>query len=55
MIMDIAKKIQILMSLTTLIVLRSLVGLENRVQCVCEWNLRSGESNDKRIVFVGPS
>jgi len=54
-IMDIAKKLEILVSSTILILYRSLLGLKNRVAWVWEWNLRSGESNDSRSVSIGPN
>ena len=53
--MDIPNKRQSLVSSATLIVLRSLLGLEDQVKWACEGKLSSGESNDSRAVIIGPS
>jgi len=48
-IMDIAKKLQSLVSSTTFILYRSLLGLENWVKWAWEWNWRSKEGNDTSL------
>jgi len=50
--MDIAKKLKCLVSSTALIMYRSSHGLEKRVTWAWEWNSRSGESNDSRLVSI---
>jgi len=50
-IMDIAKKLQSLVSSWTLIMYRSSNGLENWVTWASKWNLRSGESKLKIGVY----
>jgi len=54
-IIDIAKKVQSVIGLTIFIVYGNLFGLENYIRWTYEWNLRSGEGNDSRIMFIGPS
>jgi len=54
-IMAIAKKLQSLVSSTTLIMYRSSYGLENRVTWAWEWNLGSEKSNYSRLVSIGPN
>ena len=52
---DMAKKFPSLVSSTTLIVYRSLLGLENRVEWAWKRNLSGGHSDDSRLVPIAPS
>ena len=54
-IIDIIKKVQILMSLTTFIVFRNLFGVEKLYLLGMLKNLRSRESNDSKNYVYRPS
>ena len=54
-IMGIARKLQNVVSLTSLFMYRSLLGFENWVKWVWKWNLESEQSNNSKSVSFGPS
>jgi len=53
-IMGIARKLQSVLSLTSLTMYRSLLGYEKRVKWAWNWNLRSGHSNWGYLSFYEP-
>jgi len=55
-IIHIIKKVQSSVSLKTSILLKNLIIWGgNCIYWACEWNLRSRENNDSKLVFIGPS